>query len=75
MPGDAVGSALVEIDACEAAVVGGKVVVGVGAVVVAGAAVDGAAEDGEAVVEGEYEVVGDDVDAAITPELTPEDAI
>ena len=46
-----------------------------GTVVVAGAAVNGAAEDREAVVEGEYEVVGDDVDAAITPELTPADAV
>ena len=41
----------------------------------AGAVVDGAAEDGEAVLVGEYEVGVGDVDAAITPELTPADAI
>ena len=46
-----------------------------GTVVVAGAVVDGAAEDREAVLVGEYEVVVGDVDAAITPELTPADAI
>jgi hypothetical protein len=51
------------------------VVVGVGDVVVAGADVDEAAEDKEAVLVGEYEVVRDNVDASIAPELIPADAV
>ena len=48
---------------------------GVGDVVVAGADVDEAAEDKEAVLVGEYEVVRDNVDASIAPELIPADAV